>query len=129
MPLSHVERGRLGEAMAAAFLEMLGFTIVERNWRFGHLEIDLVARKGSLLAVVEVKLRLGGRHGGAAAAISARKRRDLTTAAVAFAKMRGWRGLTVRFDAVTVDALPGAESRVVLRHIPGAFRAEGPYRL
>ncbi len=48
--------GRRGEEIAAAYLEEQGFEIVERNWRWRHGEIDLVARDGEEWVLVEVRL-------------------------------------------------------------------------
>jgi len=49
--------GARGEALVAAHLEQLGFAIVARNVRVGRLELDLVARRGQLLVVCEVRTR------------------------------------------------------------------------
>lgn len=51
------ETGKQGEALAAIFLESLGYRILERNRRFGRMEIDLIARKGETLHFIEVKTR------------------------------------------------------------------------
>jgi len=95
------ERGRAGEAAACAFLRGKGYRIVERNWscRFG--ELDIVARDGDVLAVVEVKLRRSDKYGGPEAAISQQKRQRIAAATrmylAAFAC-----DLPVRFDVVTL---------------------------
>ncbi len=49
--------GRRGEQEAGAYLTRLGHSILVRNWRSGHLELDLVTLKGNELHVVEVKSR------------------------------------------------------------------------
>jgi putative endonuclease len=49
--------GKKGEELAAEWLTEKGYTILERNFRFGKAEIDILARKKEILAVVEVKLR------------------------------------------------------------------------
>ena len=59
-------RQRLGlaaEATAGRFLEERGWRVLDHRFRMGRLEIDLVARKGSLVAFVEVKSRLGRSFG------------------------------------------------------------------
>jgi len=128
MSLSHVERGRLGETMAASYLQLCGYRILERNYRFGHLEIDLLAARGNLLVVVEVKLRRSTAYGGAAAQVGRRKQRDLETAAVAFLKRhRSGRGQRVRFDVLSLEF--GGPGRLVIRHLENAFPASGRYRL
>lgn len=53
----HNDLGTEGENLAAAFLEENGYTILERNWTFQKAEIDIIAQKGEILAVVEVKTR------------------------------------------------------------------------
>ncbi|MFT3794639.1 YraN family protein [Flavobacterium sp.] len=53
----HNELGKLGEAMAAEFLRQEGYEILETNWVFQKAEIDILAQKGNVLAVVEVKTR------------------------------------------------------------------------
>lgn len=126
---SHVERGRLAESIASAFLELCGYRVLERNVRFGHLELDLVARRANLIVFVEVKYRRDRRGGGAAAAVGARKRDDLESAAVGYLRLRGLRRVTVRFDVIVLESLPGEEPGFTLRHIRSAWRASGRYRL
>ena len=128
MKISHVERGRWAEAMAAAFLSLRGYRILHRNFRFGRLEIDLVARRDRVLAIVEVKYRESSRRGGASAAVGRRKQADLETAAVGYLRMRGLAGVTVRFDVVALEAADGDSSTLIVRHLPGAFQATGRYR-
>lgn len=59
----HNQRGKAGEQMAADYLVREGFSIVHRNWRYGHLEVDLIALKGDVLHFIEVKLRRSNRYG------------------------------------------------------------------
>jgi putative endonuclease len=127
MKISHVERGRWAEAMAAAFLSLRGYRILDRNFRYSRLEIDLVARRDDILAIIEVKYRESPRRGGAPAAVGRTKQRDLETASVGYLRVRELSGLRVRFDVVTVEAVAG-DRAVVVRHLPGAFQATGRYR-
>ncbi len=53
----HNELGKLGEAMAVAFLQKNGYVILETNWVFQKAEIDIIAKKENILAIVEVKTR------------------------------------------------------------------------
>lgn len=53
----HNELGKLGEEMAVAFLQKNGYTILETNWTFQKAEIDIIAQKDDILAIVEVKTR------------------------------------------------------------------------
>lgn len=53
----HNELGKLGEELSVEFLQKNGYTILETNWTFQKAEIDIIAQKGNILAVVEVKTR------------------------------------------------------------------------
>ena len=53
----HNELGKLGEELAVAFLQKEGYAILETNWTFQKAEIDIIAQKENILAVVEVKTR------------------------------------------------------------------------
>ena len=53
----HNELGKLGEELAVDFLQKNGYEILETNWVFQKAEIDIIAQKDSILAVVEVKTR------------------------------------------------------------------------
>jgi len=57
------ETGRQGEALAAAYYKARGFDILETNWRYSYYEIDLIAVKGPLLHIVEVKTRYSDTYG------------------------------------------------------------------
>lgn len=53
----HNELGKEGEELAAQWLASRGYRILHRNWRFAHLEIDIIASRGKFLHFVEVKTR------------------------------------------------------------------------
>jgi putative endonuclease len=53
----HNELGKEGEAMALGYLRENGFEILHCNWRFAHLEIDIIAQKNGWLHIIEVKSR------------------------------------------------------------------------
>ena len=53
----HNELGKLGEELAVAYLQKNGYAILETNWTFQKAEIDILAKKENILAVVEVKTR------------------------------------------------------------------------
>jgi len=121
-------RGRRGEAFAARYLESTGWEILDRNWRDGPRELDLVCRKGGIIAFVEVKTRRSGSAGHPLEAIGWRKRRDLERAARAWVRDRlpavggGSDGFRpgIRFDAMVVVLRPAGDAAV--EHIPDAWR-------
>ena len=53
----HIELGKTGEDIAVAHLEGKGYRILDRNWRWGKEEIDIIAIDGNFLVIVEVKTR------------------------------------------------------------------------
>ena len=110
-------RGIDAEAAACAALEQEGWTILGRRLRTGAGEIDAVAEKDGLLALLEVKSR--PTLALAAASLSPRQRaRLLGAAAILLAANPGWGRNGVRFDVLLVDAA-GA-----VRRITDAFRQE-----
>lgn len=98
-------RGAEAEALAAAFLEKRGLTIVARNYRCRLGEIDLVARHGATIVFVEVRQRTTSAFGGAIASITARKRMRLVKAARHYlSRMRAMPDC--RFDALLIQGDP-----------------------
>jgi putative endonuclease len=53
----HTELGKEGEKLAEQYLIRNGYTIIYRNWRYSHLEIDIIAEKNGMLHIIEVKAR------------------------------------------------------------------------
>jgi len=117
--MTTVGRGRCGEAIAAAYYELLGFTVRRRNLRVGAREIDLVVTRGRLVVFVEVKLRASRAAGGAAAALDARKRSDLLHATSRFHAPLAARGYRVRYDLACLQ-LDG-RNVLELRVFPGVM--------
>ncbi len=115
--------GRAGEAMAAAALEAAGWRILDRNFRFGHREIDLVARKGRTVAFVEVKSRAAGSRGHPLEAITAAKRREIERVARFWIARHGRRWHHYRFDAVAVIRPARGPARI--EHLADAWRIDG----
>jgi len=106
--------GLSAESRAAALLVAKGFRIVARRWRSPVGEIDIVARRRSLLVFVEVKAR--NNLDEAAESVTVRQRSRIAAAAEAFiATYPDPRVTEMRFDAILVA--PGK----MPRHIPAAF--------
>lgn len=102
-----MNRGAAAEALAAEFLVAHGLAILVRNYRCRSGEIDLIARDGDMLVFVEVRLRSSAAFGGAAASITASKRRRIARAARHYLGKLGQEP-PCRFDAILLD---GLESR------------------
>jgi len=116
-----VDLARRGEALAAERLALAGLEILDRNWRSGRREIDLVAREGPVVAFVEVKARGPGPQ-APLEAIGRAKRRDIRRAAEAWIHAHPGVGREFRFDAVSVEV--DATGRARIEHVREAFRGE-----
>ncbi|MGQ3673327.1 YraN family protein [Xanthobacter sp. TB0136] len=111
-------RGVAGEERAAMMLEAQGFTILARRLRTPAGEIDLIARRESLLIFCEVKLRDTLAH--AAESLSLRQRQRIVAAAQAYLASTPLPDtLDMRFDAIVLARDGSGE------HLPGAFECEG----
>ena len=104
--------GRKGEARAARELRRLGYVLLERRWRCRLGEIDIVARDGDVLVVVEVKARSRRDYGPPIDAVDGRKRRKLETLARAYLQARKLSNISLRFDVVGVTFSPAEKPRV-----------------
>lgn len=103
MSAAHIELGRSGEDLAASWYRSHRFDVVDRNWRCSLGEIDLVARRGGLLVVVEVKTRRTDAFGVPALAVTIAKQRRLRRLAARWlAEHRVGRRIEVRFDVASV---------------------------
>lgn len=118
--MNNIDFGKQGEDKAIAFLIENGFEILERNWRFRHNEVDIIARQGNLLVIVEVKTRSGADFGEPYTAVGFRKQQYLIFAAERYLFSHHL-DLEVRFDIISIISGSGRET---LEHIEGAFRAE-----
>ena len=112
--------GRRGEAHAARALRRRGYVVLERRWRCRLGEIDIVARDGDVLVVVEVKARSRSDYGPPVDAVDSRKRRKLEKLARAYLQARRLSNVSLRFDVVGVTFSKGERPRVDV--FPDAFR-------
>ncbi len=113
----HNQLGREGEEMAVSYLLSQGYQIVERNWRFGKLEIDIIASKANLLCIVEVKTRTGDYFGESEEGVTKAKERFLATAADHYIISKNL-DVEVRYDIVSIVIYNG---RHELKFIEDAF--------
>lgn len=115
------EQGRAAEAAVAHWLQERGFDIVATNLRVGRYEIDVVARQGPLIAVVEVRTRGKGSWTTGFGSLDAGKRRRVRLAGERLWERRYAKDPSaerLRFDAASV-VFEGGSARV--EYVPGAF--------
>ena len=104
--------GDHGEDLAAAALKQQGYKILERNYVTPLGEIDLVARQGQVLVVVEGKTRKSTRFGSPQEAVSAAKQGRLRRLAEYYLKAKRLTGSPVRFDVVAIFLSAGDAPQV-----------------
>jgi putative endonuclease len=110
-------RGRFAEWLCLWHLRLRGWRILARGWRCPSGEIDILARRGRVLAIIEVKSR--NEIDAAASALTPRQRRRIARAAETFLLSRpDLAPLDLRFDLMLVAPLR------VPRHWPGAWQAD-----
>jgi putative endonuclease len=114
----HNRTGAEGEQLACRYLQDLGLEVLERNWRHGKLELDIIARTSQELVIVEVKTRSTAEHGEPAEAVKKGKRGGMIKAANAYVFAMGIE-MPVRFDIISVILHPGGKPYI--HHIPDAF--------
>ncbi len=112
--------GRRGEARAARELRRRGYVILERRWRCRLGEIDIVARDGAVLVVVEVKSRSRSDYGPPIDAVDRKKRLKLEKLARAYLQAKRRKDVSLRFDLVGVTFSTG--QKPLIEVFPDAFR-------
>ena len=111
--------GELGERIAERWLRRSGWRIIQRRFRTGHRDIDLVAERDGTVAFVEVKARRGDRFGQPVEAVNWRKQKELARSARVWIDRHGRPFEAYRFDVIGVLV---AKERVRVRHVENAFR-------
>ncbi|MBC7720611.1 MAG: YraN family protein [Pedobacter sp.] len=98
---NHKITGNKGEAIAADYLQEKGYTIIERNWRHKHLEVDIIASRRNKLHFVEVKTRTNTKFGLPEDSISQAKMNHLKKAAEEYLYLNNqW--LKIQFDVIAI---------------------------
>lgn len=125
------ELGRYGEEVAAEYLVSKGYTILERNYRYDHREIDIIARTDTRLVFVEVKARTDNarnlkRYGRPSSAVTKQKQKLISDAAFFYMRSNSIH-MGARIDVIEVyfyPSLPGQLPAIErIHHIQNAFWA------
>ncbi|MEL7585739.1 MAG: YraN family protein [Prolixibacteraceae bacterium] len=113
----HTDTGIKGEQLALQYLQEIGYQILDTNWHASHYEIDIVARDGNELVIVEVKTRRGETYGHPSEAVNNKKIHRLINAAERYIH-RYKIDRDTRFDIVSVIFAGG---KFTIEHIKDAF--------
>lgn len=98
------QRGALGEQAAVDYLRQQGFMIVERNWRVGRSEVDIIALRHDELHFVEVKTRKFGSMTAPEEALTEQKSRAMRRAATAYMAQHN-SPYEPRFSLIAIDVI------------------------
>jgi len=107
--------GLAGELQAIQYLVSQGWFVIAHRWRVGRIEVDLIVRRGKLVAFVEVKTRRGDAFGSPFEAVTVPKQREIVKVARAWMDRFGTSDDIYRFDCIAIQ-----NNR--LTHLEDAFR-------
>lgn len=113
----HNQLGKKGEEIAAGYITGLGYHILERNWHHEKDEIDIIAKDGQFLVIVEVKTRSTSFFGEPEEAVDNRKQQFLVRAAEAYVIENDLFD-EIRYDIISIIIEGNTEK---IRHIRDAF--------
>ncbi|MCX6141139.1 MAG: YraN family protein [Candidatus Kapabacteria bacterium] len=117
--MNNVQIGREAERKAAEYLSDKGYLILDMNFKFMHMgELDIVARQGSTLVFVEVRMRRTKQYGTPEGSLTPKKLRTIRRVAQAWMSRKNYHGRACRFDVVAIDESSG---RCEIRHYENAF--------
>lgn len=95
--------GACSEEQAADILRERGYTVIGRNFRSRHGEVDIIAYEGDTLVFIEVKARRGKKFGDARWAVDQRKQKAIARAALLFLSRKKISKTPCRFDVVLIE--------------------------
>lgn len=115
--LNRQSLGRLGEQMAARYLEMRGFRILECNWRHSLGELDLIAMDAETAVAIEVKTRSGTKHGHPFEAVTTDKVKRLRRLLVTWSRQQQHPLKELRIDVIGIVLPPNSAAKI--EHLRG----------
>lgn len=114
----HNDIGAKGENEASDYLQKNRYEILERNWRSGKAEIDIIAKEGDVLIFIEVKTRTNTSFGEPEDFVDSKKIKFLTSAAGDYMRAINY-DWEVRFDIISIIIIN--PNRIKIKHIKDAF--------
>ncbi|MDI6765641.1 MAG: YraN family protein [Bacteroidota bacterium] len=112
------QKGTIGEDLAVDFLQKKGYCILQRNYRYEHGEIDIVAEDGKVLVFIEVKTRRSKDFGEPEDAVTPRKRAKIRATADGYLFENNIDDKECRFDVIAIDY---EDKEIKVRHIEDSF--------
>lgn len=113
----HNEFGKKGEQLAVDYLTNNGYKVVHRNYRYLKAEIDIIAKKGDILAIVEVKSRSSDYMQSIADTVTEKKIKLMVMAADHYIISKNL-DVDARFDIITIHR---NGTKFDIEHLENAF--------
>jgi len=101
--MNNIVTGRKGEERIVTYLESKGYVILEKNFRFHHKEVDIIALKNKTLIFVEVKARKNKSFGSGFESVTSHKIKNIISVARYYIHKNRLYNLNVRFDVASID--------------------------
>ena len=98
----HNDFGRHSEIMAQNYLQNMGYTILETNWRCGHKEIDIIAKDNDYIVFIEVKTRTSNKYGAPSEAVNKIKQKHMLQTIKYYLYIRNLSDEFIRIDVIEV---------------------------
>jgi putative endonuclease len=105
---AHNELGKWGEDLAADYLQRKGYTIIERDWKSGKRDLDIIAQDGNVIVFVEVKTRRNRLFGEPEESVDYHKLQNLQQAISHYVKFKHIRQ-EIRFDIISIVGNVGTD--------------------
>ena len=112
------QRAREGEQLAAQYLVERGFEILAMNYRYRRGEIDIIAKHTGVIVFVEVKARQSDRFGDPKWAVTYKKQRKISMAALQYLKDTEQGNTRARFDVISINS---SGDKPVIELVKNAF--------
>ena len=111
---------KLGEDLASEYIKNHGYKILERNFRKGYGEIDIIAIEGQILCFIEVKTRTSNQFGSPLEAINYWKLKTLTKTAQYYKMLHKNTPESLRIDAISVELSQNGDHKIeITKNISG----------
>ena len=108
---AHNELGKWGEDLAADYLQRKGYTIIERDWKSGKRDLDIIAQDGNVIVFVEVKTRRNRLFGEPEESVDYHKLQNLQQAISHYVKFKHIRQ-EIRFDIISIVGTVGTDTDI-----------------
>jgi putative endonuclease len=116
--------GKSGEDLSVSFLKKNGIEILERNYRFGHKEIDIIGKDKNTIVFIEVKTGRSKNFGSPQERVNLKKQKSMIDVAQDYIQKNDLRDFDFRFDVVAINFERGDRSQdafASIEHIKNAF--------